>query len=352
MVSMALGLLAFLVPLQMILGDQHGLNTLHYQPSKLAAIEGRWDTRSHAPLTLFAVPDMAGERNRFAVEIPELGSLVLTHHVDGVVPGLKDVAPENRPPVLVEFFAFRTMVASGCLMLAIVVYGTYLRMRRRIIDAIWFLRACEFASCLGFIAVLAGWVTTEVGRQPWTVFGLLRTQDSISPSLTGSDVALSLSGLQRCVPHHLLGGVPTHAAADTWRTSFGSRYRASAVQCGTTAAGHRSRTFNRERSMSNLLPDFVPIWTFILGFGILVYVLLDGFDLGVGILYAFAPPAGLAHTHHEFHCANLGRERNLAGAQRRGTACRLPPGLRDFDTGTLFSHPADSDRPHIPRGRF
>ena len=192
MVSMALGLLTVLVPLQMVLGDQHGLNTLHHQPTKLAAIEGRWVTRSHAPLTVFALPDMQAERNRYAVEIPELGSLVLTHHADGVVPGLKDVAPEDRPPMVVVFFSFRIMVGIGCLMLALVVIGGYLRMRGRVTREAWFLRCCEFASCLGFLAVLAGWVTTEVGRQPWTVYGLLRTRDSVSPSLTGGDVVLSL----------------------------------------------------------------------------------------------------------------------------------------------------------------
>ena len=194
MVSMALGLLGVLVPLQMILGDQHGLNTLRHQPTKLAAIEGRWETRSHAPLTVFAVPDMQAEQNRYAIEIPELGSLVLTHHLDGVVPGLKDVAREERPPMVIPFFAFRAMVGIGCLMLAVVVLGWYLRLRGRIARSPRYLRCCEFASCLGFFAVLAGWITTEVGRQPWTVYGLLRTQDSVSPSLTGGDVALSLLG--------------------------------------------------------------------------------------------------------------------------------------------------------------
>jgi cytochrome d ubiquinol oxidase subunit I len=194
MVSMALGMLTVLVPLQMLLGDQHGLNTLRYQPTKLAAIEGRWETRSHAPLTVFALPDMQAERNHYAIEIPELGSLVLTHHLEGVVPGLKDVAREERPPMPVVFFSFRIMVGIGCLMLAVVVIGGYLRLRGRIVQTAWYLRCCELASGLGFLAVLAGWVTTEVGRQPWTVYGLLRTRDSVSPSLTGGDVVLSLLG--------------------------------------------------------------------------------------------------------------------------------------------------------------
>ena len=192
MFMMALGLLTVLVPLQVLLGDQQGLNTLKYQPAKLAAIEAHWNRESHAPLTLFAIPDPRTETNRFAIEIPELGSLILTHHGDGVVPGLKDTPREDRPPVAVPFFAFRLMVGIGLLMLAIIATGWWLRARRTLLQSGWFLRICEVASPLGFLAVIAGWTTTEVGRQPWTVYGLLRTRDSVSPSLTGADVALSL----------------------------------------------------------------------------------------------------------------------------------------------------------------
>lgn len=192
MFLMALGLLTVLVPLQVFLGDQHGLNTLEYQPAKLAAIEAHWNRESHAPLTLFAIPDARAETNRFAIEIPELGSLILTHHRDGVVPGLKDTPREDRPPVAVPFFAFRLMVGIGLLMIAIIGTGWWLRARGTLLRSGWFLRICEMASALGFLAVIAGWTTTEVGRQPWTVYGLLRTRDSVSPSLTGGDVALSL----------------------------------------------------------------------------------------------------------------------------------------------------------------
>jgi cytochrome d ubiquinol oxidase subunit I len=192
MFSMALALLTVLVPLQVFLGDQHGLNTLKYQPAKLAAIEAHWDRQSHAPLTLFAIPDSRTESNRFALEIPELGSLILTHDPQGVVPGLKDVPREDRPPVAVPFFAFRLMVGIGLSMLAIIAAGWWLRARGALDRSGWFLRTCEIASVLGFLAVIAGWTTTEVGRQPWTVYGLLRTRDSVSPSLTGGDVALSL----------------------------------------------------------------------------------------------------------------------------------------------------------------
>jgi cytochrome d ubiquinol oxidase subunit I len=192
MVMTALTLLGFLIPLQIFLGDQHGLNTLQYQPAKLAAIEARWETASQAPLTLFAIPDQAAETNRDAIEIPYLGSLILTHSLNGTVPGLKDFPPDQRPHVAIVFFAFRVMVGIGFLMLGIVALGWLLYSRRRLFESRWYIWACQFTIPLGFIAVLAGWTTTEEGRQPWTVYGLLRTADSVTPSLTGHDVLLSM----------------------------------------------------------------------------------------------------------------------------------------------------------------
>jgi len=194
MLSYALWLLLVLVPLQFLLGDAHGLNTREYQPAKLAAIEARWDTESRAPLTLFTVPDPDAETNHASVEIPLLGSLILTHDLDTAIRGLKDFPKEDRPPVAIPFFAFRIMVGIGVLMLAIVVVGNVLRRGGRLYTNDLFLRACQWCGPLGFVAVLAGWTTTEVGRQPWTVYGLLRTADSVSPSLTAGNVALSLTG--------------------------------------------------------------------------------------------------------------------------------------------------------------
>jgi cytochrome bd ubiquinol oxidase subunit I len=194
MLSMTLWLLTVLVPLQILLGDQHGLNTLEHQPAKLAAIEAHWTTGSRVPLVLFAIPDEAAETNRYALDVPDLGSLILTHDPNGTVRGLKDWPADERPPVAIPFFAFRIMVGIGLLMLALIGVSWWLRSRGRLFDANWFLRSCQIASPLGFIAVLAGWTTTEVGRQPWTVYGLLRTADSVSPSLTGSDVLISLLG--------------------------------------------------------------------------------------------------------------------------------------------------------------
>lgn len=192
MMGMALGFLTLFVPLQIALGDMQGLNTREYQPAKLAAMEGRWTTASPAPLTLFGIPDQSAQHTNYAIEIPYLGSLILTHSLTGTVRGLKEWPVNEQPPVLPVFFAFRLMVGIGFAMLGIVVLGWWLRLRHRLFKTVWFLRLCQCAAPLGFIAVLAGWTVTEVGRQPWTVYGLLRTAQSVTPSLTGTDVAWSL----------------------------------------------------------------------------------------------------------------------------------------------------------------
>jgi cytochrome bd ubiquinol oxidase subunit I len=192
MLSMTLWLLTALVPLQIFLGDHHGLNTLEHQPAKLAAIEARWETGRRIPLTLFAIPDEKTESNYAVIEVPLLGSLILTHRLDGEIKGLKDFPADQRPPVAIPFFAFRIMVGCGTLMLGIVLLGGWLRWRGRLNDTPLFLRLCQLAIPIGFVAVIAGWVTTEVGRQPWTVYGLMRTAASVSPSLTGRDVLISL----------------------------------------------------------------------------------------------------------------------------------------------------------------
>ena len=192
MLSMTLWLLTVLVPLQIILGDAHGLNTREHQPAKLAAIEARWETAREVPLTLFAIPDAANETNRFAIDVPYLGSLILTHSLDGEVKGLKEWAPQDRPPVAIPFFAFRIMVGIGLLMLTLVAVSWWLRYRDMLFDSPWFLRACLVMAPLGFVAVLAGWTTTETGRQPWTIYGLMRTADSVPPSLTGGHALFSL----------------------------------------------------------------------------------------------------------------------------------------------------------------
>jgi cytochrome bd ubiquinol oxidase subunit I len=194
MIRMALDLLILLIPIQIFIGDQHGLNTLEYQPAKVAAIEGRYDTVHPMPLTLFGIPDDQAATMRYAVEVPVLGSVILTHSTTQGIQGLKDWPADQRPPVAFPFFAFRIMVGIGLIMLAVAIIGqVLLRQHERIFYTPWFLRLAQWVSPLGFVAVIAGWVTTEVGRQPWTVYGLLRTADSVSPSLTGTDVAISLA---------------------------------------------------------------------------------------------------------------------------------------------------------------
>lgn len=193
MLRMSLYFLTLMVPLQIVLGDLHGVNTLDHQPAKLAAMEGLWDTGRGVAASLFAWPDAQEETNHFEVAIPKLGSLYLTHSWDGEVQGLKAFPREDRPPVAIVYFAFRIMVGIGILMLLLVAAGWWQRQRGRLYSSPGFLRAALYAMPLGFIAVLAGWTVTEVGRQPWVVYGLMRTRDAVSPSLTADDVALSLA---------------------------------------------------------------------------------------------------------------------------------------------------------------
>jgi cytochrome bd ubiquinol oxidase subunit I len=192
MVRLALWFLAIFVPVQIVIGDMHGLNTLEYQPAKLAAMEGLWQGGTGVPASLIGWPDAAAERNIGEIAIPHVGSLYLTHSWNGAVKGLLDFPRDQRPPVAIVYFAFRIMVGIAMLMLAMVATGFVLMARGRLDRSGWYLRLCQLAPALGFIAVIAGWVTAEVGRQPWTVYGLMRTADSVSPSLTGADVLVSL----------------------------------------------------------------------------------------------------------------------------------------------------------------
>jgi len=192
MMKMALNLLIVLVPLQIYLGDLHGDNTLKYQPTKLAAIEGFWHTEAPVAERLFAIPVQTQQKNEYELAVPHLGSLILTHTWDGEVKGLDAWPADQWPPVWPVFFAFRIMVGIAMLMLAVVVVGWVLRLHGTLYETKWFLRLCQWFAPAGFLAVLMGWTTTEVGRQPWTVYGLMRTADSVTPSLTGGDVLASL----------------------------------------------------------------------------------------------------------------------------------------------------------------
>lgn len=192
MLAMSVLFVAVVAPLQILAGDFHGLNTLEHQPVKVAAMEGHWETRQGAPLVLFALPDEESESNRFEVAIPNLGSLILTHSWDGEVRGLKSWPEDERPPVAIVFWSFRIMVACGFAMLGLGLLGSLLYFGRRLYDTRWFLWLVLLCSPLGLVAILAGWVTTEVGRQPWVVYGLLRTADALAP-LSGGSVAASLA---------------------------------------------------------------------------------------------------------------------------------------------------------------
>jgi cytochrome d ubiquinol oxidase subunit I len=192
MVMMGILLASVLVPLQAVLGDLHGLNTLKHQPQKLAAMEGIWEGGPGQPAILFALPDERLEKNHAEIGIPKLGSLYLTHDWDGHVKGLKDFPKEERPPVAITFFAFRVMVGMWLAMLALTVWAWVLRARGTLYASPSFLRVSTCAIPVGYVAVTAGWFTTEVGRQPWVVYGHLRTADAMTPTLTGGDVAISL----------------------------------------------------------------------------------------------------------------------------------------------------------------
>jgi cytochrome d ubiquinol oxidase subunit I len=182
MFSMAMWMAALVTPVQIFVGDLHGLNTFEHQPAKIAAMEGHYETHTDgAPLILFGIPDDEAETTHFAIEIPKLGSLILTHELDGEIPGLKEWDRLDRPPALIPFFAFRIMVGIGFLMLGLGLWSLWCRWRGTLYSNIWLHRAALPMGFSGFVAVLAGWYTTEVGRQPYTVYGVMRTADSLSP---------------------------------------------------------------------------------------------------------------------------------------------------------------------------
>jgi cytochrome d ubiquinol oxidase subunit I len=181
MMRMAIGLVVVLAPLQLVIGDLHGLNTLEHQPIKVAAMEGHWDGTRPGDFHVFAWPDEAAERNRFEISIPRGSSLILTHDPDGLFPGLTAVPPDQRPPVLNVFFGFRIMLAVGAYMIAAALTGAFLWWRGTLFTTRWYLRVVAATWWVGFVAVIAGWVVTESGRQPWLIHGILRTADGISP---------------------------------------------------------------------------------------------------------------------------------------------------------------------------
>ncbi|MCW7760296.1 cytochrome ubiquinol oxidase subunit I [Photorhabdus luminescens] len=182
MLSMSMWMILIIAPLQALIGDAHGLNTLKHQPAKVAAMEGHWENLpgEATPLILFGIPDMEREETRYAVKIPYLASLILTHSIDKQVPALKEFPPEDRPNALMVFWSFRVMVGLGVLMIIAGFWGLWLRYKKRLYQSKAFLRFIFLMAPSGLIAILAGWFTTEIGRQPWVVYGLLRTKDAVS----------------------------------------------------------------------------------------------------------------------------------------------------------------------------
>lgn len=192
MFSMAMWMLVVVAPIQILAGDMHGLNTLEHQPAKVMAMEGHYDSHPDgAPLILFGIPNAQEKRIDYAVQIPKLSSLILKHHLDAPLDGLDTIPDEDEPPVGILFWSFRIMVGLGFAMLGLGAWSLWRRMRGGLYDSPWLQRAAIAMGPMGFVAVLAGWITTEVGRQPWTVYGLLRTSESLAP-VAAPAVAASL----------------------------------------------------------------------------------------------------------------------------------------------------------------
>ena len=192
--SMCLWLLLILAPAQAVVGDFHGLNTLEHQPTKVAAMEGNWETQTNVPLLLFAIPDKESQTNHFEIGIPNLASLILTHHIDGEVPGLNAVPVEEQPPVIIVFWAFRVMVGIGVLMIAVALTGLFLRRKGRVYENPLFLKTLTVMIASPFLAVLGGWIVTESGRAPWLVYGVMTHAEGLTPSLTGGMALFTLIG--------------------------------------------------------------------------------------------------------------------------------------------------------------
>jgi cytochrome bd ubiquinol oxidase subunit I len=192
MLRMAIGLTAILAPLQLVLGDQHGLNTLEHQPIKVAAMEAHWDGGKPGDFHIFAWPDEVAGVNRFELSIPKAASLVLTHRMNGLFPGLNSVPASDRPPVKIVFFAFRIMLAVGSFMIAAALFGAFLWWRGTLFETRWYLRVMAHSWWVGFVGVIAGWIVTECGRQPWIVHGIMRTADATSP-VPGATIAGTLA---------------------------------------------------------------------------------------------------------------------------------------------------------------
>jgi cytochrome d ubiquinol oxidase subunit I len=223
----ALVFVSIVAPLQIIAGDFSGQEVARNQPAKLAALEGHWNTESNVPFVVFAIPDEDAQRNDYAWQIPHLGSLILTHSWSGEVKGLRDFPRQDQPPVAIPFFAFRIMVAIGVLMLLISWYGLWKWKRGTAFTSRWYLRAWMAMTPAGFIALVLGWWVAEVGRQPWVVYGMLRTANAVSPNITSGSV---------------LGSLITYIATYLLLFGFATWYLIKMLRTGPVPAPARKRT--------------------------------------------------------------------------------------------------------------
>lgn len=183
MFSLSLWAIVILTPVQIFIGDLHGLNTLKHQPVKIAAMEGNWQRpadQQSDPFILFALPDQTQEKNHYTLSIPQLASWILTHSANGKIPALKDFPPEDRPPVAAVFWSFRVMLGLGGLMLLVAIFSVYLRFKKQLFTSRWFLKLCVWMGPSGLVAILAGWFVTELGRQPWLIYEVMRTSEGVS----------------------------------------------------------------------------------------------------------------------------------------------------------------------------
>ncbi len=279
MFSMAMWMAALVAPVQILAGDQHGLNTLEHQPAKVMAMEGHFQSHADgAPLILFGWPDQKEARVEAAIEIPKASSLILKHDLDAPLAGLDTVPRDEWPNVAIVFWAFRTMVGIGFLMLGLGLFSLLARMRGKLYAWPLLHRLALVMGPSGFVAVIAGWVTTEAGRQPWTVYGVLRTSDSVSP-LAAPAVGASLIAFVIVYFTVFISGA-IYILKMMNEPASGQGPDTAPIRTAGIVPG--SRNHGRRRAQ---LMDLTVIWAGIIAFAVMAYVVMDGFDLGIGILF-------------------------------------------------------------------
>ncbi len=273
------------MPAQIFFGHLTGDYVHDYQPAKFAAIEARWHDEQPASEVLIAIPDTTTQSNLFEISIPVLGSLIGSMSFNSKEVGLTDFPRGDRPPVLIPFFAFRIMVGCGMVMLALAWLGSYLSIRGRLEQSRLLLWAIFLSFPLPFIAILTGWFTAEVGRQPWTVYGVLRTADAVTPFLTARAAAISL--IVFCLVYSLIfafGALYIHRLLRD-RPGRPARPARRRRHAQSSDVGGRCAAAGGPEPSSGGSLAMLMFWVCVLAISVLLYVLLDGFDLGIGILF-------------------------------------------------------------------